>query len=72
MRDVYSSKTWRPTQNTGIIGDIWDFLLPDMPFIFSFYLFKEPLQLLNVPKGKSDADSPSISPYSCNLTSKRK
>jgi hypothetical protein len=29
------------------------------------------LQLLNISEEKADADSPSVSPYFCNLTSKR-
>jgi hypothetical protein len=61
-----------PTQNTGTIGGFQDFHLPDLPFNFlSLYLFKE-FALLNISKEKVDADSPCVSPCSCNLTSKRR
>jgi hypothetical protein len=53
----------------GVLG----FLLLAMPFIFvSCLSIQGALQLLNISKKKTDAESPSMFPCSCNLASKRR
>jgi hypothetical protein len=61
----------RPTKNTiGTIGESQDFHLLDIPSNFLRLYHSKSLQLLNISKEDADADSPFMSSYSYNLSSK--